>query len=180
MADEVLSGIYATALFRVARRMERVREWGENLQTLKEVLERSAALRIFFSAPDVGVEPKRRIIGRVSSLGKFSPQFENFFILLVKRRKIALIRLIGRGYAALANDYFGRLDVEVQSAVPLQDAEKEHLKRVFTDCFKKKVRVGYTVNPVLIAGLMIKTGGKVYDGSLVGQLGKMKSRMLEG
>ncbi len=45
MADEVLSGIYAMALFRVARRAEKVRQYGEDLSTLGGLLGRSERLR---------------------------------------------------------------------------------------------------------------------------------------
>ena len=180
MADELLSGVYATALFRVARQAERVREWGENLTVLSGLLGRSERLRIFLAAPNIDAGPKKRIIERLSNLGKFAPEFENFFTLLVRRRKVALVHLIAKDYHGLADDYFGRLDVEVRSAVPLQGDEKEELKRVFADSFKKEARINYRIVPGLIAGILVRAGGKVYDSSLLGQLRKMKSRMLEG
>ncbi len=168
------------ALFRVARRAEKVRQYGEDLSTLGGLLGRSERLRIFLAAPNIDNDSKTEVIERIADLGKFSPEFENFFTLLVRRRKTALVHLIANDYNRLANDYFGRLDVEVRSAVPLEETEKEDLKRVFTDSFKKEARINYQVVPALIAGILIRADGKVYDNSLLGQLKKMKSRMLEG
>lgn len=180
MADELLSGVYAMALFRVAKRAEKVREWGEELSALGGLLGRSERLRIFLAAPNIDKDSKKGVIERIADLGKFSPEFKNFFTLLVKRRKVALVHLIVKDYNGLANDYFGRLDVEVRSAVPLQGDEKEELNRVFADSYKKEARINYQVAPALIAGILVRAGGKIYDSSLLGQLRKMKSRMLEG
>lgn len=179
MAEEGMSRMYALALFRVARHKGQVKEWGESLYILRDILEHSRDLKIFLSAPNVDSNSKAKVIQRLSALGKLTPEMENFLRILVRRRKTGLIHLIAENYADFADFLFNQIDVLVQSAVPLKGEEKERLEKVMGIFLKKRVRVTYEIVPDLIAGMIISAGGKVYNSSLLGQLKRMRLQMIQ-
>lgn len=62
--------------------------------------------------------------------------------------------------------------VEVTSAMPLEDAEKESVKKAIGAS-----DVTYTVDPSILGGLVIRAGGRVVDGSVKNNLNVLASRL---
>jgi F-type H+-transporting ATPase subunit b len=78
---------------------------------------------------------------------------------------------------ALIDEFFSRVDkdvvvadnfkgdAEVTSALPLNDKEKDAVKKSFG-----AKEVNFKVNPAILGGLVVKIGDKVLDGSVAGKL----------
>jgi len=70
------------------------------------------------------------------------------------------------------------LEVEIESAFPL-DATQEHiLAHALEKRFNRTVHVTVSVNPALIAGVVIRAGDQVIDDSALNKLEKMRTRLL--
>ena len=178
MRKDSQARLYAQALFQVAQREDQVAPWAEQLLSLRRVVSGSRSLRIFLSSPQIPGAARRKLIREISSLEGLAPQMENFFSLIVRKRVINLLERIGVIYRELADNLFGRINVSVESALPLEREEKERLQRILSFSWKKTIKVDYRPRPDLIAGLVIRAGERIYDLSLRGQLSRMKARLL--
>ena len=178
MRKESLVRIFAQAIFQVARRKDQVDSWGNQLQRLQGVEAGSRPLQIFLSSPAIPAAAKRKMISDISSQEKLAPEMERFFRLIVRKRGTGLLGQIGVIYNDLADQLMNRINVSVESAVPLGKEEKEHLEGILASDWKKTVRIDFSSRPDLIAGLIIKAGERVYDVSLRGELNRMKARLL--
>jgi F-type H+-transporting ATPase subunit delta len=64
------------------------------------------------------------------------------------------------------------------SAYPLSDRQLENLTRELARIAGRKVRLSLSVDPALIGGVTARVGSTVYDGSVRGQLAKMRQNLL--
>lgn len=178
MRKDSISRIYAQALFRVAQRRDQVAPWGDQLHRLRAVVTETRSLKTFLSSPNIRRAVRCKVIRKISSLEELSPEMENFLQLLIRKNKIKLLGSIVAIYDDLADEFFNRLDVLVESAVPLAREERKHLEEILASSWKKTIRFVYHPRADLIAGVIIRAGEKVYDSSLRGQLSRMKARLL--
>jgi F-type H+-transporting ATPase subunit delta len=68
--------------------------------------------------------------------------------------------------------------VQVRSAVPLTEEEKERLSEVLARSLRKQVRLETNVDPSLIGGVMLRIGDRLLDGSVKGQLNLLRQRLI--
>ena len=77
------------------------------------------------------------------------------------------------------NERLRLADAEILSARELSAEEKRKLESQVTKATGKTVRVRYSLDPKLMGGAVIKVGSTVYDGSVRGQLERLKQRLIE-
>jgi len=83
-------------------------------------------------------------------------------------------------FRALVDRRRGVTRATVQSAAPLAPEMLEELKGVFGAMTGKQVIAEVAVDPTLLAGVIVETEGRVYDGSLRTQLAKLRQQMATG
>jgi len=62
----------------------------------------------------------------------------------------------------------------IESAVVLNNEEKLRIEKVLVQLLKKEIKIVYRLKPSLLAGLYLKVGDWVIDGSLSYQIDKLK------
>jgi F-type H+-transporting ATPase subunit delta len=75
-----------------------------------------------------------------------------------------------------------RLDLtkaEIISARDLSPEEKRMLERELGRLTGKQVRASYSRDASLLGGAVIKVGSTIYDGSILGQLNKIREHLVE-
>lgn len=64
------------------------------------------------------------------------------------------------------------------SAFPLDDATVAQIENRFADFLGRKVKLNLKVDPEIIGGIIVAIGDRIYDGSIKGQLNRMKEHLL--
>lgn len=72
----------------------------------------------------------------------------------------------------------GAVRVEVASANSLSEADTHRLQEVLSPLLNKSVKLETSVDPSLIGGAMVRFGDHLIDGSLRGQLSKLRERFV--
>ena len=75
------------------------------------------------------------------------------------------------------NDRLGFAEAEITSARPLSDAEKRNLESQVERMTGKKVRARYAQDKEILGGAMVRVGSTIYDGSISGQLKKLREQL---
>ena len=84
---------------------------------------------------------------------------------------------IARQFEAELDVQLGFVEVQISSARTLTPGEKRDLENRVERMTGKRVRARYSLNPELLGGVSVRVGSTIYDGSVRGQLEKMRQQL---
>ncbi len=110
---------------------------------------------------------------------KLSATMENFLMLLIMKKRIKHLKAVADHYERLLYQMKGKAIARVLTALPLAADQKKTLAEKLSQMFGVSVELKEEVKPDLIGGMMIYLGDQRMDGSVLGQLERMKQRLLK-
>jgi F-type H+-transporting ATPase subunit delta len=178
--QEATARRYAKALFSVAREADRLDAVGDELARLLEVLAAERQLQEFLSRPWVKGATKKSVAMRVAEQLGCSPLVRDFMGLVAQRGRTDYLAEVLRAYGKLLDAERGRVRAQVWSAAALSEAERARLAAHLAQVAGKEVIVEAHVDASLLGGFVARIGSLVVDGSLDGQLARMRERLVRG
>jgi|YNPNPStandDraft_1061719.scaffolds.fasta_scaffold03227_7 F-type H+-transporting ATPase subunit delta len=178
--NEIIAKRYARALIQIGQEDGQYEQYGRELKAFQEVLEASPELRAVMVNPIYEREDKKGLLGAIHKRLNLSQVVRNFLLLLVDKRRIGSFKDIVRCYEALADELAGRVTAKVASAVPLDEAILQELKKRLETMTGKQVFLQVQQEPELIGGVVTQIGDTVFDGSVRTQLAGIKETLLKG
>jgi F-type H+-transporting ATPase subunit delta len=176
MLNGALARRYAQALFELAVEMSILDQVDGELRDLTELLSSNKELKYLLNHPNIEVEAKKEILGKI--LDKSASEISRHFLfLLIDRRRQNLVALIQREFSRLANEARNIVEANVTSAAKLTSSQEEKLKQVITNFTGKNVQLHVEVSPDLIGGAKLQIGDRVMDGSISTALNKMREKL---
>ena len=169
MANETVARRYALAVFQLADQARAVETVGRDLHALSDAIYGDQTTKGFFLSPVVDRKEKERILA-ASFAGKAHDIALHTVLLLVRKRREALLAEIVRQYDALQMQARGEEPLTVTSAKQLSAAELGSLVERLEKIYVKKFSVTQTVRTDLIGGVRIMMGDRRIDGSVEGRL----------
>ena len=149
----------------------------QQLRSIVEAVHESIELRRVWESPAIPPEQKRAVLDAiVKQIGAVKP-IRNFMAVLIDHRRIGILDDIVRAFESELDAQLGFTEVEVSSARPLSAEEKRELEQRVERMTGKKVRTKYVANPELLGGVVVRAGSTIYDGSVRGQLEKMRQEL---
>ena len=176
MADlTTLARPYAKAAFELARESGRLKQWGEALDALAAAV-KSPELSGLIGHPALFkgdlADALAKPIGE--SLGS---EGSSLVKLLVENNRLKVAPFIAEQYEALRAEAEARVDVEITSAAPIPPAQQEQLADAVSKRLSRDVVVTWKTDESLVAGAVIRAGDLVIDGSVQGELEKMRTAL---
>jgi F-type H+-transporting ATPase subunit delta len=164
---------YAKAVFADARATNSLASWSATLATASAVV---ADERVHKLSNDPRVTPAQLValIADVSG-PTLSDHGRNFLQTLAHNRRLALLPEITAIYETFRAEAENVADVEVTSAVALDDAQTKRLTAALKKRLQREVRLHCSVDPALIGGAVIRSGDLVIDGSIKARLERLAS-----
>lgn len=178
--QEATARRYAKALFQVAPEARRLDAVGDELANVLEVLAADRRLEEFLSRPWIKGATKRSVAAAVAERLGCSPLVRDFVGLVAQRGRTDHLVEIARAYRSLLDAERGRVRAQVRSAVALSDAERGRLAVGLARIAGNEVIVEGSVDARLLGGFVAQIGSLVLDGSLDGQLTRMRERLVRG
>lgn len=168
---------YARAAFAHAREANALAAWGDALNTAGAVV---ADPRVKKLIGNPKVQPAQLIdfvadVSAIGGVGKVDSKVRNFLEELVRNRRLALLPEVAAMFEQMRNEIENIADVQVTSAVALNDAQRARLTEALKKRLKKDVRLRCEVDPKLIGGAVIRSGDWVLDGSVHARLQGLSS-----
>jgi F-type H+-transporting ATPase subunit delta len=151
----------------------------EELHTVQSLLAESDPLRRVLENPSIPGDRKRAVLDAISQRLGMIRQVRNFIAVLTDHRRLPLYTDIVKQVQQELNDRLGFADAEVSSARLLSDPEKQLLEAEITKLTGKRVRARYEQDGSLLGGAVVKVGSTIYDGSVKGQLEKIREQLVE-
>ncbi|MBC3766656.1 F0F1 ATP synthase subunit delta [Neptunicella marina] len=102
---------------------------------------------------------------------------QNFIRVLAENGRLAALPEVLTQFNQLKADYDKEVDVLVTSAVELSDKQKQEISVSLEKRLTRKVKLDCSVDPELIAGVVIKAGDTVIDGSVRSKLNRLSDTL---
>ncbi len=165
---------YAKGLFTAAKELGKIKEFGEELRQINELLNSMPEVLSALQNPIYPPDLKMEIVEEILKVVKVDSEIERFLKLLIERRRIQYIKEIMIMYQQLLDEELNIARGEVVTAYPLSEEEKKELEEVLKGYLKKEVILESKVDKEIIGGLKITIGDLIFDGTLKTQLNKFK------
>jgi F-type H+-transporting ATPase subunit delta len=162
---------YARAIFEIAQEHRELDKWQSDLKKFS-ALTSIPEFVVVMDNPNFVFEDKRRLL--VQQVKEVNPLALNLAYLLINCGNLNLISQIAAEYQSLLDNYRGIEKAEVTTAVPLEGAGKSLLSQHLEALTGKKIVMNLKVDPDIIGGIIIRTGGKLIDGSTASRLIALK------
>jgi len=146
----------------------------EQLRGIQEVIEASPTLRNALLSPAVSPPRKRAVMTRLLAPLNISQPVRNFLYVVIDHRRVAEFASIVEAYEALLDERLGYVRADVASAQPLPEAQRARLAEEISRVSGKKAKLRFSTDPALVGGVVARIGSTVYDGSVRGQLDRLR------
>jgi F-type H+-transporting ATPase subunit delta len=176
---EQLARVYAKAFMGVAAKTSNTEALVEELRAIvADVLDRFPKLDEVLKSSLVSPEQKEALLDRLFS-NAASIHVTNFLKVLSRHGRLELLRPISRQAEKLFTEQSGVADVDVRVATKLDDDIRKVIETRVEKAIGKRPRCNVTVDPNLIAGIVVRVGDRVFDGSLKTHLENARRAMIE-
>lgn len=150
----------------------------ELTSVVDDVLDRFPKLEQTLNSSLVSQEQKEQLLDRIFG-GKASSQVLNFLKVLSRHGRLNLVRQAERVTRKLHMAHRGMTEVEIRVAVPIDDALLAEIQNQLRKTLATEPVLSVKVDPSLVAGIVIRVGDRVYDGSVHTRLERARAKMIE-
>ncbi len=169
---------YAHALFEAAHEREELEETLENLKEFVGALHESEELKEFFYGVHIPETQKRRAIDALTE--EMTTSTRNFLKVLIDNGRTEIFEDVVPRYEDLVEEYQGKVEVELTTAMELSDEMIDRLKSRLGEILDgREVVLETNVNPDLLGGAIFRVGERQIDRSIRGQLRGLREEMLQ-
>lgn len=166
---------YAEALYEAAADRGQVREVSADLAELRRAVRENRELAGLLENPEIETRVKKDVMATL--LAGATPLVANFVQVLLDRGRAEELEAIGEAFDERVAEAEGRLQVVVRTAVPLPDDLREVVVTRLEGQAGRPVDVETVVDPDIIGGIVIETGGSVIDASVRQRLDDLRRSM---
>jgi F-type H+-transporting ATPase subunit delta len=144
------------------------------LRQIASLFNQSIDLRRVWENPAVPADQKRKLLDVIAQRDGIERQVRNLVAVLIDNRRLPFLTRIIEQLEKELDYRLGFTEAQISSARELGDAEKRTLEAQIAKTTGKKVRASYGLDPSLLGGAVVRIGSTIYDGSVKGQLEKIK------
>jgi F-type H+-transporting ATPase subunit delta len=144
------------------------------LLRISSLLAESAPLRRVWENPAVPADQKRKLLDAIAQQEGIERHVRNLIAVLIDHRRVQYLERITKQLEKELDSRLGFAEAQITSARELADAEKRALESQIEKATGKKVRSRFGQDASLLGGAVIRVGSTIYDGSVKGQLEKIR------
>jgi len=144
---------------------------------VEQLMAESWELRNAMLTPAIKISRKRAVMGRLLQEIQVSHLIRNFAFVLIDHRRIGMIGDIREAFELHLDERLGFVRAEVTSAAALDAPRQANIEGELSRLTGKRMRLRFAVDAGLLGGVEARIGSTVYDGSLRGQLQRMRREL---
>ncbi len=145
-----------------------------DLRAIARLLAESSDLRRVWENPAIPADQKRRVLDVIAERDGISKQARNLVAVLIDHRRIHFLDPVITQLERELDARLGFAEAEITTVRELVDTEKREFETQVGKLTGKKVRAHYAQDASLLGGAVVRVGSTIYDGSVKGQLERMK------
>lgn len=177
--EEQIARVYAQAFLGVANGVGKAADLVAELDSFViDVVSKFPKFEQALDSEFVELEEKQTLLDRVLG-GRASVEVLNFLKVLAVRGRLGLVRPIARIAKKKYAEQIGQRDVEVRVAREMDDAMQHEILEQLCARLNTEPVMRVVVDPTLIAGIVIRMGDKVFDGSVRSRFDSIRKSMID-
>lgn len=166
---------YAKAVFAHAAEHKTLAEFSQQLAVLN-LITGDAEIERLIGHPRMPQDQLADLIIAVAGKAMSEPG-SNLVQILADNQRLPLLPEIAAQYEQLRAQAENRLDVQVVSAMPLDDEHQQRLCDSLAKRFDRDIDLSVSIDESLMAGAVIRAGDQVIDGSARGRLERLAQQL---
>jgi F-type H+-transporting ATPase subunit delta len=166
---------YARAAFEYAQAQKALPRWSTLLAKAATIVADPQVAKLLGN-PRVPTADLLSLIGEVCG-ADLDEHGRSFLTTLAENRRLATLPQVAELYETLRAEVENVADVEVTSAIALDDAQRARLGKALEKRLRRSVRLHCSVDPSLIGGAVVRSGDMVIDGSVKARLDRLATDM---
>ena len=170
---------YSRALFEVSKEAGELEKIEADIKNFQSLHDSSVEFKNFIENPTNTIEVQNKILNSLSEKLSFSKNLKNFFLLLIKKRRIFFVKKIVESFLRLCSKNRGEIKASLISSKELSSFELENIGKELSLSMGSTIKFDYKVDKDLIGGLKLQLGSFMIDTSIKNKLKKYEQRMLE-
>lgn len=178
MSSPVLARRYAKALLALAQEADAVEPTQRELDELHRALAEGGGLDSL-SNPGTPPRAKAAALDAIAQQIGMTDLLHRFMRRLIDARRIDALGSICDAYRRLSREHTGVLQATVAAAQPMTDAQHSMLRQALESKTGKQVTMEVHVDPALLAGVRVRIGNQVLDGSAQAKLRRLGARLTQ-
>jgi F-type H+-transporting ATPase subunit delta len=172
-----LATTYAQALLDLALEAGAVDEVAQQVEQLRELVERDAGLRALLSSRLVSVGRRAESLERIFK-GRVHDVLHRFLQVVNRKQRLAALSGMLAAFAALAEEHRGVREVDAYVAAPLSADQVSAVSSAVGRAIDRQVILNQHVDESLIGGLKLRVGDRLIDGSVSAQLRLLRRKLV--
>ncbi|MGH7247030.1 MAG: ATP synthase F1 subunit delta [Pseudomonadota bacterium] len=172
-----LANRYARALADVAGETGNYRATLAELDAFLGVYRESAELREVLDSPAVPELKKLRVLDAILRRLGAELSASNFLRVLVRNYRMSFLPEMREAFRKVADERLGVAQVQITSATELAEPERQALRTRFVELIQGQVEMEFALDLELLGGIRAQVGSTVYDGSVRGELDRIRQQL---
>ena len=170
---------YARALYEVSKESSDLEKIESDVKNFQSLFENNPEIKNFIQNPTYVIETQNKVLNILSEKLDFTKNLKNFFLLLIKKRRMFFIKKITDAFLKLCSKNRGEIKASLISSKELSSNELEDISKELSSSMGSTIKFDYKVDQSLIGGLKLQLGSFMIDTSIKNKLKKYEQRMLE-
>ena len=159
-----VASTYAEALYEAAVDRDAVPRVAADLRAFRAAMDDTPELAAVLDNPEIDTGAKKAAVAELTRDAE--PLVANFLQVLLDRGRIHEFRAISDAFEDLVARAEGRMTVEAVTAVELPDDIRERVVARLDEVLGRDVELVTIVDPQLVGGMVLRSGGVVVDASI--------------
>ena|SRR6185437_8744315 len=161
----------------VGSRLDAARTLAE-AQQIASFTRESKELREVWDNPSIPAEQKRAVLDAIVQRAGLSRPVRNFVAVLIDKGRTRFLGEIVEQFAHDLNQRLGIAEARITTARSLSPQERSTLESDLSKITSKQIRARYEQDPSVLGGAIARVGSTVYDGSVKGQLERIRQQLV--
>ena len=170
---------YSRALFEVANEANELDKIENDVKNFQSLFNTSPEIKNFIQDPTQSINTQTSVINLLSEKLLFLKNLKNFFLLLIKKRRIFFVTKIFESFLKLCSKKRGEVKASLISSKELSQNELDEISKDLSKSMGSTLKFDYKVDKKLIGGLKLQLGSFMIDTSIKNKLQKFEQAMLE-
>lgn len=172
---QTLARPYAKAVFELARESGDYEAWSAQLAAIAQAMA-DPEVAALVEHPALSRAQRASIL--TGALGRYlTGQGVALLRLLVDNDRLSAAGEIAAQFEALRAEAQRRVDVEITTAVPVQAHQQQALSSAIAKRLGREVVIDWKTDESLLAGAIVRAGDLVIDGSVSGELDRLRGAL---
>ena len=178
MSADKLAKRYAKALFDDAQVKGVLETVNTDMELIKQSIQGSKELDIFLKNPIIRSTKKIAVLKKVFG-EKVSEDSFSLILLLIDKGREGYMEEVASFFNRIYNDFHQILEVTITTALPMDSATEESIKKViYSKVGEKTLIVKSLIDTNIIGGFLVDLGDKVYDASVRNKLSNIANKLI--